>query len=55
MSAVKRRKKGGVQVYLRIIEKEIYQTFEVILNSTSVFCREEGWQEADGLGLQILK
>ena len=55
MSAVKRRKRGDVQVYLRTVEKEIYQTFEVTLNSTSVFYREKGWQEADGLGLQIPK
>ena len=41
ISIVERRERRGVQVYKRTIEKEVYQTLKVALNSISIFCRKE--------------
>jgi len=41
--SVVKRKERGVWVYQQTIEKRVYQTFKVILNSTGVFCRKEEW------------
>jgi len=43
VSIVKRRKRKGVQVHRRTIEKGVYLTLKVTSNSTGVFCRKEGW------------
>jgi len=51
ISVIERRERKGVQVHLRTIEEGIYQTLKVASNSTSVFCRKEGWKEAYGTGL----
>ena len=40
---VKGRKRRGAQVYPNTIEKEAYQTFEVVSNGTSIFYRKKGW------------
>ena len=41
ISIVERRERRGVQVYKRTIEKGVYQTLKVALNSISIFCRKE--------------
>jgi len=38
-----RRERRGIRVSFRMAEKEIYQTLKVTSNSTSIFCRKEGW------------
>jgi len=43
VSIVERRERRGTRVSFRIAEKGIYQTLKVTSNSTSVFCRKEGW------------
>ena len=40
VSAVEGGKRRGVQVHQRTIEKRVYQTLEIILNNTSIFCRK---------------
>jgi len=51
VSIVERRVERDVQVYPRIIEKRVYQTFEVVSNSTNVFCRNGRWEEVYGTRL----
>ena len=48
---VEGRKKRGAQVYIRTVEEGVYLTFEVTTNDTSVLCREEGWEEENGVRL----
>jgi len=55
ISTIERREKRGVQVHWRTIEKKVYQTLKVTLNSTSVFCRKERWKEVYGSELYVLK
>jgi len=43
VSIVERRERRDTRVSFRIAEKGIYQTLKVTSNSTSVFCRKEGW------------
>jgi len=43
--AVKEEKRRNAQVYIRIIEKRVYQTLKVASNSTSILCKKEGWKE----------
>ena len=52
---VERGKRGGERVCERTIEKRIYPATQVTTNSTSVFCREEGWEEEDGARLSLSK
>ena len=51
VSVVEERERRGAWVYIGIIEKEVYQTLEITSNSTGIFCRKEGWKEADGIRL----
>jgi len=44
-----------VRVHTGVTEERIHLTFKVTSNSTGVLCRKEGWEEADGVGLQIFK
>ena len=44
-----------MQVHIRIIEKEIYQTLKIVPNGTGVFCRKERWQEVYGAELSLFK
>jgi len=37
------------------IEEGVYPAVKVTTNSTSVLCREERWEEENGLRLSILK
>ena len=50
---VKRKERRGMQVYKGTVEEGLYQTFEVISNSTGVFCRKERWEKEDGTRLLI--
>ena len=50
---VERRKERGAWVYRGTVEKEVYQTLEVALNGTSIFCRKEEWKKEDGTRLLI--
>ena len=45
VSIVERRVERYIWVHPRIVEERIYQTLEVILNSTGVFCRKEKWKK----------
>ena len=55
VSIVKGRERRGVRVHTRTIEERVHPTLEVTSDCTSVFRREEGWQEEDGTGLQIFR
>ena len=48
---VKRRERGYTWVYWRITEERVYQTFKIISNGTSFYCRKEEWIETNGTGL----
>jgi len=48
---VERRERGSMRVYTGAIEKRIYLTLKVALNSTSVLCREEGQKKENGTRL----
>jgi len=50
---VKREERGGKKVCKGTVAKRIYPAVEVITNGASIFYREEGWEEANGAGLQI--
>jgi len=50
---VKRGERGGKEVCKGTVVKRIYPAVEVTTNNASIFCREEGWKEANGAGLQI--
>jgi len=51
VSAVEGEERRDVQVHQRTIEKRVYQTLEIILNNTSIFCKKERWKEAYSAGL----
>jgi len=44
-----------MSVHSKTTEEEIHQTLKITLNSIGIFCRKEGWQEADGTGLLSFK
>ena len=52
---VKGRKRRGVRVHIGATGERIHSTLKVASNGTSVLCKKEGWEEANGAGLQIFK
>jgi len=40
ISIVKRRERECMQFCRQTIEERVYQTFKVVLNGTSIFCRK---------------
>ena len=48
---IKGGKRRGEGVYSKTVEEGIYLTVKVTINSTSIFCREKGWEEENGPGL----
>jgi len=52
---VKRGKRGSKGVYKGVAEEEVYPTVQITTDGASIFCREEGWKEAYGARLQVLK
>ena len=51
ISIVKGRKRRSKRIHTRATEERIHPTLKVTLNSASVLCRKEGWEEVDGTGL----
>ena len=51
--SIERREKRGIWVHKWIIEKRLYQALKVTSNSTSIFCRKEGWKKEDNIRLSI--
>ena len=37
------------------VEKRIHSAVQVITNSAGVLCRKKGWEEENGIGLQIFE
>ena len=50
---IKEEKRGGIQIYIRTTEKEIYQTLKIISNGTSILYEEKGQKEEEDLRLSI--
>ena len=50
---VKRRKRGDKRVHKRVVKEGVYLAIQITTNSTSIFCRKEGWEEKDGARLQV--
>ena len=48
---VERSERRSERVYERAVEKRIHSAIKVTTNSTSIFCGEEGWKEANGAEL----
>jgi len=42
-----------MRIHTGTIEERVHLTLEVAPNSTSVLCREEGWEKKDGAGLLV--
>jgi len=55
ISVVKRRKRGGKEVYLGAAEEGIYLAVKVTTNGADVLYRKEGWKETDGARLQVFE
>ena len=55
VSIVKRRKRGSKRVCSKAVKEGVYLTVQVTTDSTSIFCRKEGWEEADGTRLLIFE
>jgi len=55
VSIVKERKRGSKRVCLRAVKEGVYPTVQITTDSTSIFCREKGWKEADGTRLPIFE
>jgi len=52
---VKGRKRRGMRVYWRTIEKRVYQTLEVTSNGICILCKEKEWIETYYTGLSVFK
>ena len=50
---VKRGERRSKRICEGTTEERLYSAVEVTTNGTSIFCREEGWEEEDGARLQI--
>jgi len=48
---VVKRRKESMRVHIGTTEERIYLTLKIASNSTSVLCRKEGQEEADGTKL----
>jgi len=55
ISVVEKGKGESKRICKGAVEKRIYPTIKVTIDSTSILCREEGWKEVDGARLQISK
>ena len=53
--AVERGERGGKRICKGAVKERIHPAIEVTTNSTSIFCRKEGWEEKDGARLQVSK
>ena len=52
---VKRGERGDKRICEGAVEKRIYPAIKVTINSASIFCRKEGWEEKDSARLQVSK
>jgi len=50
---VKRRKRGGAEVYTGATEERIHLILQVTSNGASVLCRKEEWKKEDGTELSV--
>jgi len=55
VSIVEGRKKGSKGVCSRAVKKGVYPTVQITTDGTSIFCREKGWEDADGTRLLIFE
>jgi len=53
ISVVKNKKRGSIEIYKELVEKEVYSTIEVTTDITSILYTKEEWKEEDGIELQI--
>ena len=53
VSVVKERKRRGEGICEGTVVEGLHSAVEVTADGTSVLCREEGWEEEDGVRLQI--
>jgi len=55
VSIVEKRKGGSKGVCPRAVKEGVYPTIQITTNGTGIFCREKGWEEADGTRLLIFE
>ena len=53
VSIVKGGEREGKRICERTVAKGIYLAVKVTANGAGILCREERWEEMDGVGLQI--
>ena len=53
VSVVKGGERRGERIRKETVAERLHLAVEVTTNSTSIFCREEGWEEEDGARLLI--
>lgn len=54
-SIVKNEKRESLEVFERLVEKEIYLTIEITINITNILCTKERQRKEDDVRLLIFK